>query len=766
MNRFYKRFITKLRSANNFIFILAFILIYLVIFSLPGCVKSNNKNVPKNKIETYKASWWYLPTSSGKSGEWGRPIYGVINIDNSKLTLRHAILEGRELGDYRLPYWPITSFVSIFCETAELAHQSSVSLKKGDKKETLSFRCGDGEYRSSSMSSKRIEEGFELSHIKDADILKVTNKGSESPILMEHFFVINNSDNNIPVFIKATNTTDQPIEDVIVQVSYTQDFNWSSFGISDSRTYQFKEAPSNGTAQNFFAFSAGMKKGFEFHQIEGCELFFTLSREYNKWNVLIQNSSTMLKPGESIEFSYNLRLIDEPLKKTSKSMFFSKKELAKLEFAYIRATEVKTAPINPAERVTISDVIKDVERPKVRGLHQISCSPKGLDELAKLKDWGGNLAVTQFEDQVFTRQIIERGHKLGIEMFISGKSSFMTGIPTTFDKLFSIANLKATEYPDYYGQDEDHYYWYPVKSTLDFETEFGKPMSQATQEEKVSYWSRSFVDKWRKTLTTVRDHDPTGNIWFYIPAPSVAFIDPFDYYDQFFSEISQLGDNLTVFPFYYGSDYNQIEYMIHKWKDAGIKRAVFLPGGPTYSKPSQFLRAITAARRGGADGACGFAFSVDEKIFDEDWRWKSVMIASQANFPTPELNAFCFIEEPAELLEALAVSDISVFSGNSNIDDFIKKVEKLLPGQVQPIKSLPEKSPQNGQIYIVIGDDKIFEQSEWPYDEKQQHLGSNKGVIQMVGNIIRLNGSDNIGLNNAMALFLRFADLINAEVKR
>ncbi len=756
-------FIRCLESVRNSVTAFSFILMCLMVFLLSSCKNSLNENSTQNKIESYNATWWYLPMSTGKSGEWGRPVYGVINIDNSKLTLRHAILEGRELGDYRLPYWPITSFVSIFSESAEIAHQSSVSIKDGDKNKTFPFRCGDQKYRGNSMSSKRIDEGFELAHIKDAEILKVTNNGSESPILMEHFFIIKNNDNNIPIYIKATNTTNQEIQDVVVQVSYSQDYTWSSFGVSDSKTYQLIEAPADGNAKSFFAYSSGLRKGFEFHHTDGCNLTYNMNQEYNAWKVLIHNTATTLEPGASIIFSYNLRLINEPLKKITKSKTVLKNDLDKLTFIYVVPKEEKTAPVNINNRITINDMIKDIERPKVRGLHSISGVPDGLTDLVKLKEWEGNLAVVQNGDPIVTRQIVERGHKLGIEMLMPGETSYNTGLPTSFDKFFKSANLRPIENPDSYGQDEDHYYWYPVKPTLDFVTEIGKPMNQATQEDKVIYWSRCFVEKWKNTLTSVREKYPKGNIWFYMPTPSIAHIDPFDYYDQFFSEISKLGDVLTVFPFYYGSDYNQIEYMMRRWKDAGIKRAVFLPGGPTYSKPSQFIRAITAARRGGADGACGFAFSINEEIFDEDWRWKSVMLASQANFPTPDLQAFCFIEEPAKLVEALAVSNVNVISKVPNIGNFIEKFKKSIPGQVQMIKSLPEKPLQDGQLYLIIGDDVTNDQSDWPYNKNQQLLNSNKGVIQMVGNVIKIDGLNATGLQNAMDLFIRFAELVKAE---
>ena len=771
----------KLNNNNHFI---AFIVLIVNFLFLPGC--NNNGSLDEfdsksgfidssaNAIETYRVSWWYMPISFGLSGNWARPMYGVINIDNGELALRHALIEGRPLGDYRLPYWPITSFVSIYSNSAELAHQSSVSFSVNGKKETFPFRCGDPKYRGSddkiSIRMKRINEGFELARIKESDVLKVTNKGSKSPILMEHHFVVTKGSHDIPVFIKATNNSNQIIKDLVVEVSYAQDFNWSSFGSDNSQNYQQIKAPACGVTNSFFAFSSGMDRGYEFHQIEGAELSYKLNQEFNAWEVRIKNLSTTLEPGESIVFNYNIRIIKKPIQQTSKMNIISREELDILKFAYIKPVEIKSAPVNPDQRVTIQDMIRNLKIPKVRGLHCIAGS-RALDDLEKLKDWGGNLAIAGPHaggnvDE--TRKIIKRGHELGIEMLVTGDGYYTTGLPPKFDHLFS-TKLKPMEYPDSYGQDEDHSYWYPVKPTLEFETEFGKPMSAATLEEKVCYWSRCFVDKWRKTLSDVRTKDPEGNIWFYMPTPNLANIDPLDYHDLFLREVSNLGDDLTVFPFYYGDDYNQIEYMMRRWKNAGAHRVVFLPGAPTFARPSQFIRAVTAARRGGADGACGFAFSLSVYdqfgfvSFDHEWRWKSVMLASHANFPTPELNAYSLLEDPAELVEALAVSDVTVFSGESDTGEFCQKLEMLIPGQVQLMDSFPEKPPPSGQLFVIIGDNTNYNHKKWLNDLQIQDAGTNKGIIQMTDNIVRVNGSDLIGLQNAEKLFLRFAEMAKIE---
>ena len=742
-----------------------------------SCSSDRSKEViveSNNVIETYRVSWWNMPISFGLSGNWARAMCGVIDIDNGELALRHTLMEGRTLKDHRLPYWPLSSFVSIYSASAELAHQSSISFSVNGEKETFPFRCGDPKYRGTDAKivnrMKRIDEGFELAQIKESDVLKVSNKGSRSPVLMEHHFVITKGSRDVPVFIKATNQSKQIIRDVNVDVSYAQDFNWSSFGVGSSRNYEQIEAPASGEANSFFAFSSGMERGYEFSQIEGAELSYNLNPEFNAWELRIKNVSATLEPGESIVFNYNIRIIDKPMQETSHLDIISKKELDLLEFSNIKPVEVRSAPVNLDQRLTIQDVFRNLGKPKVRGLHCIS-GPQAPEDLEKLKAWGGNLAIAGPHgggnvDE--TRQIIKRGHELGLEMLVAGTGYYDTGLPPKFDHLFS-AKLMPSEYPDSYGQDEDHSYWYPALPTLDFDTEFGKPMSAATTEEKVTYWSRCFVDKWRRTLADVRSNDPEGNIWFYMPTPNLANIDPLDYHDLFLKEVSKLGDVLTVFPFYYGEDYNQIEYMMRRWKNAGAHRAVFLPGAPTFSRPSQFLRAITAARRGGADGACGFAFSMSVYdqfgfiSFDHDWRWKSIMLASQANFPTPELDAYSLLEDPAELVEALAVSDVSIFSALSDSEEFFHMLETLIPGQVQLIHGFLEKPPLSDQLYVIVGDELNNTQSKWLYDLLLQDSGTHKGIIQMKDHIVKINGSDTSGLQNAKTLFLRFAEMAKVE---
>jgi hypothetical protein len=343
---------------------------------------------------------------------------------------------------------------------------------------------------------------------------------------------------------------------------------------------------------------------------------------------------------------------------------------------------------------------------------------------------------------------------------LQGQGRFSDG-PPTFDAYYTRPR-PVEQHADSHGQDEDHTYWYAISPARDFEADFGKPMALATQEEKVLYWSRCFTDKWRGVLETVRKAAPEGDIWFYDPSPWPFHLEPLDYYDIFFREIAALGENLTVLPFYYGVDFDNCEYMVRRWKDAGVGRVVFLPMRGFMDRPSQFLRAIASARRGGADGTCGFAFPVGDEEPEQTWQWKSVMLAAEANFPTPELDAYCFIEEPAELLQMIARSDVAVVSDEAEVEGFTARLGEVLPGEVELSQGTAPR-PDDQRVRLLIGGPSILGKADWPYDPRRGALGSGKGVVQMRGRTVSVVGADAEGIRAAMDLFLRFAELAAAE---
>ena len=81
----------------------ALLLICLMFFSCSTVRSQQIARASNNTIEAYRVAWWNQPVSFGLSGKWSRPMYWVIDINNGELALRHAILEGRPLVDYRLP---------------------------------------------------------------------------------------------------------------------------------------------------------------------------------------------------------------------------------------------------------------------------------------------------------------------------------------------------------------------------------------------------------------------------------------------------------------------------------------------------------------------------------------------------------------------------------------------------------------------------------------------------------------------------------------
>lgn len=735
------------------------VIFFLALYLMAGCIGTNGEmeGLSENKIDAYRLTWWQLPNiENSKTGNFGRPDYGIVHINNGKLNLRYAMLEGRDLGDYILPYWPIRSFVSIYSHPVEIAHRCTLRINNGQ--EEFLFRTGDYAVRTTA-SYKRVDEGYSLSRTELGDILKINNSGkNNAPLLMEHYFVMENGKARIPVYLKATNSTGETFENVEVEMTYSQDFNWSEFAIAgDEGAYSAVNSPDRGTTGNFYAWSSGMAKGYEFTVNEGSNLSYSLQPEMNAWKVSIKNTPVNLAPGESVVFSYTVGIIDRPLEEPSPSSYMTDNELAQISFTNKTFDETRTAKVEKDNRVMIGDVIKDLKKPKVRGFGYLTGGENAGEILKKLKDWNGNLTITRSNNP----GVIAQGHDMGIEMLLRGPGSYKTGEPISFGSFFD-QDIPDDGYPDGYGQDEDHYYWYPVKPFLDFEQEFGKSPNDATLEEKVAYWSRCFVEKWQRQLDNVREHDPDGEIWFYAPSPGLPHVDPFDYYDLFLGEVASLGEDLTVFPFYYGIDYDVPEYMMRRWKEAGVHRAVFLPGGPTYARPTQFFKAISSARRGGADGTCGFGFTLSDE-FDDQWRWKALLLASQANFPTPELDAYCFIEEPGDMIEKLAASEVIVVSNDSGIEEYRAQLESVLPKKVLIAEKIPHDQPTGDPMTVVVGEIQAPGQEGLPYD--LQELPANKGVIQMSGNTIWINGSDLTGLQYAKKLFLRFAELGGMEKK-
>ncbi|MCL4218687.1 MAG: hypothetical protein KJ052_17010, partial [Candidatus Hydrogenedentes bacterium] len=479
--------------------------------------------------------------------------------------------------------------------------------------------------------------------------------------------------------------------------------------------------------------------------------------EMNRWRVTITTSLATLAPGASQAISFVVETLDTA--PSTVKPILPEPDMKALRFARLQPSSFKTAPVDVAARVRIRDVVASLERPKVRGLNLRAGFPQAFEDLNTLKDWGCNMIIAGMGDPAQTADFIARGHSQGMEMLLTGSGSFKDGAPA-FDAYYK-AQPSPQAIADSHGQDEDHYYWDEIEPVLDFASLYGKPMSEATRNEMVTYWADNFVAKWRHVQEAVRPYAPDASVWFYAPFPGVAHVDPIDSYDLFIHEISaKLGDSLTVFPFYYGIEYNQVEYMMRRWKLAGATRAVFLPMRDFMTKPSQFIRAITAARRGGADGACGFSFAVGDAPMDQQWQWRAVMLGAWANFPTQELDALILIEEPAELVEALATPGLTVDIGSG----------QQAPGEhvlYQLLQHLPKARSGTG---LARSDLRIATETTMPTENDdglmpvpQSVWDEGKGILQMHDNVIYLLGKNEAAIEKASELLIRIAEVARDE---
>ena len=433
--------------------------------------QSHEQPPTANHIDSYRVRWWGAPGS-----EFDRPIYQILRIENGPLEVRHAVLPGRELGDYRLPYWPIRSFVSIIRRPAELPHRGYVEYLAKDKKTTMPLV---------------VNGGFELATLDNADVLKVTNEKSHWPLLMEHYFIIEKDSPAVQVVARVTNSTKETIKGVVPAAIYAQDFNWSNFGALREGKSASAEEPDKGTASGFFAFSSGMKRGYEFLPGDNCTLSCRITEPLNAWEVTMRGASADLAPGESTCFRYVVRATDGMPEEKQQTDIVPTERLLALPYRKIEAGEFKPAPFASEGRVMLPQVVEGLKKPKVRGLNLRGSGSQALEDLKTLKEWGCNLVITRAGKTEPTGKLIETGHELGMEMFVSGSGSFHDGAPK-FDQYYS-KPLPPERQADSHGQDEDHYYWFDIEPTRDFQAEFGKPPGAATVEEKVRYYSRCFL---------------------------------------------------------------------------------------------------------------------------------------------------------------------------------------------------------------------------------------------------------------------------------
>jgi len=704
------------------------------------------------KVQSYRVRWWGCPGS-----KMGRPTYHILHLDNCAIQVRQCIVPGRPLGNYVLPYWPIRSYLSIMEPPAELAHVPRTHFSGGGGPQEVSFVIGD-----STLSHKVTDRhpswaSFHLARKGPITILMMANEGSGSLVRMEHYFRTVEGQRTIRVLARTLNTTREEISDVQTRISYQQGFNWSDFGEAARGAY--RPARDSGAADGFYAFSAGMERGFEFGALDGCRLSYTLDREVNGWRVDLTGPRADLGPGESSSFGYGLRLGRQTPTGMGDPDGMPTLDPTDFHFTKVRPKGFGKAPVGHGGQVSMDQMLQDLQRPKVRGLNLKASFPRALADVDTLAEWGCNLLIMGMYRTGEVLEASRKAHSLGMQVLLQGRGSYEDG-PPSFDSLKG-ATLDREDLPDSYGQDEDHYYWHPVRSTRDFCGDFGEPAALATQNERVAHFSRCFADKWRGVLEDVRTINSRAGIWFYTPCPGIANVDPLDYYDVFIREVAGLGKALTVFPFYYGTDYGQAEYMVRRWKMGGASSVVFLPMRDFMARPSQFVRAVTAARRGGADGACGFSFAVGESAPGEEWQWKSVMLGGWANFPTSDLGAFCCIEEPAALVEKLGTCKLTVAGAADRTEDLASRLDRLIPRGITTA-SKRSKSPSGDELVVVVDEAGIPDHLA----RFLGNMGKGRGILSMEGDLVTLQGSGRIGNSRAVDLLVRFAELAHAEATR
>ncbi len=671
-----------------------------------------------------------------------RPIYRVADIYNGSAKIRFAAIPGRPLGNYSLPYWPVRSFISCINPPAELPQVITLGTK--ERQERIYFRNGS---KAHSHSLREDWDGidFEVARGEDTVALKATNYGSESPILIENFLSLEGDSPRAVFHTRATNKTEETIPGARMATRFCQDFNWSHFGQS-SGDYYWELKSGAGESRSFYAFSSGMKRGFEFLSAKDCQLAYEVEGPGHEWSVELSHTAMDLAPGESIGYRYTISWLDRIPESVSNRPGPTSIDPAVLNYRRKRPG-VYRKPELVEQGIGIQNMFAEIWVPKARGLNLRYDFPEGLEDLETLAGWGCNLLITDLGEAEQTRTMIRKAHELGMKAYVQGRGNFASG-PPHFDELRK-GGLKSPEIPDGFGQDEDHYYWSSVDPLFDFKDIFEKKRSAATQEESVRYWSRCFLQKWRMIREEVRDINPEPGVWFYTPTPGIAHVDPLDYYDVFMDEVGKLGEDLTVFPFYYGVEYDQVQYMIRRWKDHGLPMVVFLPMRDFMTRPGQFFRSITAARRGGADGTCGFSFSVSACDPGQDWQWKSVMLAAQANFPTPEMRALVNIEEPARLVEALAARRLVLDRR------FPEKVETRLD-ELLPNGAEKKDHRVKGGLEVKI--------KEEDPGTRIPAIDSGKGMIAMKGESVVLSGGSQCALDASYRLLVRYALLAEAEL--
>ena len=245
--------------------------------------------------------------------------------------------------------------------------------------------------------------------------------------------------------------------------------------------------PVEGSCENhtkaFFAYSSGMDRGYELIGGQGCELTYRIDATENRWRAALTTPAAELEPDQSVEARYLLRVLREVPGHAAAAESGTNSDCESLRFSRLENLPWKQAPVDPARRVTLAQVIAGMARGKTRGLNLRTNPADADDDLHVMKEWGANLVIFPLGRAEQLRQQVVCARRLGMEVFVQGRGAYNKE-PPTFGPLWE-ASPSPKEMPDSFGQDEDHYYWHQPLPGRDFQAEFGHPTAQATQEEKV-----------------------------------------------------------------------------------------------------------------------------------------------------------------------------------------------------------------------------------------------------------------------------------------
>jgi len=683
------------------------------------------------EVDCYKVRWWGSP-----GAPFSRPDLSVFEIRNPLVRVRIGLVEGRPLDDYTLPYWPIRSFVSVVNTPAELAQAVTASWTQGGEASQTPLVPGRRENSHRLDPSSRYPVLWIHSRAGREVVARLDNSPNDQPLFLELFLRVLRDSPTVQMSLRGTNRSDSVLKAVSISASFHGRFNWGRFAACGTE-YRSLDRICSGSARGFFAFSEGMGRGYELH----CSEPLRYRGEMAAWTVKAGSIPSTLRPGEGVSLTYTLRPSNHPTPRAPEAVELGGEWTRNLTFSPLRPSKYRSPPTGGTQ-VPHGEALKDLGSEKIRGLNLRDPPEDVIPNIRTARDWGCNLVILDpgIGDQI--SPATREAHRLGMKLYVSGGGGY-TADPS-FDH---IGRLEDGDAPDSFGQDEDHYYWYGIQQTRNFQAEFGKPADRATQEERARFWGLCFADKWRRILRRARSYRENPGVWFYTPCPSIANFDPLDFYDEFLREVARLGERLTVFPFYYGVDPRQAGYMIRRWRRAGARRVALLLMRGFLSRPSQYFELTEAARRAGADGVCGFNFFIEDDA-SRDWEWRSLLLSAQASFPTEEMDAYVVCEEPARLLRLLADSEIP---------------DMLSPSDA----SLDSEEDESREAAGFVDDATYVVETGRPQDPTVLSLlrrsRSGRGVVSLRGGKIRISALEPTGLRRAGLLLRRLCHLARIE---